>query len=82
MDQPVSLTAEPVRNAVSQLPPTRLTESEAAFQQDPPGNTKLHSSVTRGVPLHGAAETNLTKNQEVVGSIPGLDQWVKDLTLP
>ena len=29
----------------------------------------------------GAAETNLTRNHEVVGSIPGLDQGVKDLVL-
>ena len=28
------------------------------------------------------AETNLTKNDEVVGSIPGLTQWVTDLALP
>ena len=31
---------------------------------------------------HGAAETNLTRNREVSGSIPGLTQWVKDLVLP
>ena len=28
---------------------------------------------------HGATETNLTRNNEVVGSILGLTQWVKDL---
>ena len=26
--------------------------------------------------------TNLTMNYEVVGSIPSLTQWVKDLALP
>ena len=27
---------------------------------------------------HGAAETNPTRNDEVVGLIPGLPQWVRD----
>ena len=30
----------------------------------------------------GAAETNLARNHEVAGSIPGLAQRVKDLVLP
>ena len=30
----------------------------------------------------GAAETNTTRNHEVVDLIPGLTQWVKDLVLP
>ena len=31
-----------------------------------------------GVSVIGAAETNLTRNHEAVGLIPGLAQWVKD----
>ena len=30
----------------------------------------------------GTEETNPTRNHEVVGSIPGLGQWVKDPSLP
>ena len=31
---------------------------------------------------HGAVEANPTRNHEVAGLIPGLTQWVKDLSLP
>ena len=34
-----------------------------------------------GSSRHGKVEMNPTRNNEVVGSIPGLPQWVKDLVL-
>ena len=35
-----------------------------------------------GVSIAAQWLANPTRNQEVVGSIPGLAQWVKDLVLP
>ena len=43
---------------------------------------KLHRIVHIGVPVVAQWLTNLTRNLGVVGSIPGLAQWVKDPALP
>ena len=40
------------------------------------------SIITLGVPIVAQWLTNPTRNHEVVGLIPGLAQWVKDLVLP
>ena len=41
----------------------------------------LHAKNKTRSSHHGAVEMNPTRNHKVVGSIPGLTQWVKDLAL-
>ena len=46
------------------------------------GPEKTGKKKKGGVPLVVQWLTNLTSNHEVVGSIPGFAQWVKDPALP
>ena len=41
-----------------------------------------NKKIETGVPVAAQWLTNPTRNHEVVGSIPGLAQWVNDLVLP
>ena len=44
-------------------------------------HTHTHTHTHTQTTTTGTVETNPTRNHEVLGSIPGLAQWVKDLPL-
>ena len=52
-------------------------EAETAEEMESP--KRYGKNCIRGSSRRGAAETNLSRNPEVAGSIPGLVQQVKDL---
>ena len=48
----------------------------------PINTTNFINKVLLGVPIVAQWLTNPTRYDEVLGSIPGLAQWIKDLAMP
>ena len=55
---------------------------DLALGDSVPDCRSLIKDVKIGVPIVAQWLTNPTRNDEVVGLIPGLTQWVKDSVLP
>ena len=65
---------------INHIPPSLSTEIKEKYTQKSKRwglKHKLYRSSRQG-----AAEMNPTRNHEVVGSIPGLAQWIKALVFP
>ena len=64
------------------MPDGKVIWGKKKFQDLMVRTNSAHLRNEWGVPVVAQWLTNLPRNHEVVGSIPALAQWVKDLVLP